>query len=207
VQIQKADATVLFTADTTNMKIIIGTGANTITLSTTGIVLAGTARNAKSIVLTAEYAGAVLDAGTGSNNSGTMTSGIDLTNRMNYYKWTTTQGSNQSYDVAIQVPIPSDFDDWAASSSLTITTRSSDLTNGLITLEARDSASGVECNFVAVTPGSPNTWATNTSACALTLSGSTYTAGGYMTIRVRLQSPNAGDVRVGNIVLNYLSRY
>ena len=203
-QVQNASAAALLTADTTNMQVVIGNSGNTVTLSANGITLAGTARHAKTIRLAAEYSGAVLDAD-GTNNTGTMTSALDLTNRMNYYKWTTAQGTNQDYDIAIQVPIPQDFSDWATSSSLTITTYTSNTTNGTILLEARDSASGVECNFLSVTPGSTGTWTTNTSTCALTLSGSTYTPGDYMTLRIRMQSPTSGDVRVGNITLNYLS--
>jgi parallel beta-helix repeat protein len=185
-----------------NGTIVVGSGGNTITLSSAGMVLAGTARNAQTIRLTAEYPGAVLDNGTLSNNTGTMVSRIDLTNRMNYYKWTTTQGTNQSYDVDVQVPIPKDFGAWA-SNPLSVSAYTSDLTNGTILLEARDSANSVICNFVSVTPGSTSAWATNSTAC--TLSTGTYTAGDYLTLRIRLQSPNAGDVRVGNIALNYLS--
>ena len=43
-QIQNASATSLFTADTTNMQIIVGSGGNTVTLSSSGITLAGNAR-------------------------------------------------------------------------------------------------------------------------------------------------------------------
>jgi hypothetical protein len=204
VQIQKADSTVLFTADTSSMQVVVGTTTNGIILSSAGLQLKGTARNAKVITLTAEYLGAVLDAGTGSNNSGTMTSGIDLTNRMNYYKWTTTQATNQTYDIDIQVPIPSDFDSWN-SNPLSVTSYTSNTTNGTVTLETRDTAGAVICNFVSVTPASTTTWTANNSAC--TLSSGTYTASGYMTLRIRLQSPTSGDVRVGNIVLNYLSKY
>lgn len=143
--------------------------------------------------------------GSGSSNNGTMTSSVDLTNRMNYYKWTTAQGSNQNYDVVVQIPIPTDFDGWSGSNPLSISTYTSNTTNGTITLEARDSSNGVQCNFVSVTPGSTGTWATNNSAC--TLSSGTYTAGDYMTLRMRMQSPNGGDVRIGNINLNYLSKY
>jgi hypothetical protein len=173
--------------------------------STGELVFEGAARHTKKVHLYAEYAGSVLDPGSGANNSGTMTSGLDLTNRMNYYKWTTSSGSNQNYDVVVQVPIPTDFSTWA-SNPLAISTWTSDTTNGTLTLEARDSTgTGVICNFVAVTPGTASTWSTNTTAC--TLGSGTYTAGDYMTLRIRMQSPTSGDTRLGNITLNYLSRY
>jgi hypothetical protein len=173
--------------------------------STGELVFEGAARHTKKVHLYAEYAGSVLDPGSGANNSGTMTSGLDLTNRMNYYKWTTSSGSNQNYDVVVQVPIPTDFSTWA-SNPLAISAWTSDTTNGTLTLEARDSTgTGVICNFVAVTPGTASTWSTNTTAC--TLGSGTYTAGDYMTLRIRMQSPTSGDTRLGNITLNYLSRY
>lgn len=203
-QVQNASSTALLTADTTNMQVIIGSGGNTITLSANGITRTGTARNEKKITLTAEYTGAVLDAGNPGSNNGTMTSSVDLTSRMNYYKWTTSQSTNQNYDVVVQVPLPNDFDGWTAN-PLAVSTYTKDTTNGTITLEARDSTGTIRCNFVNVTPGSINAWATNNSAC--TLGTGTYTAGDYITLRLRMQSPNGGDVRIGNISLNYLSKY
>ncbi len=208
-QIQRADSTPMFVADSSNETITLGDpeSANKTIISTaTGkITKYGDARNTHSIKLTAEYGGSVLDAGSGSNNSGTMTSGVNLTDRMNYYKWTTSQATNQSYDVVVQVPIPQDFDGWASSNPLSIAGYTSDTTNGTITLEARDSTGAVRCNFVSATPGSTNTWATNNTAC--TLSSGTYTPGDYMTLRIRMQSPTDGDIRIGNITLDYLSKY
>lgn len=208
-QIQRANGTKMFVADSTNQTITFGNSASgnyTVVSTATGqITKYGTARNTRSIALNAEYTGSVLDAGTGSNNTGVMTSSVDLTNRMNYYKWTTSQGTNQSYDVVVQIPLPSDFDGWASSNPLAISTYTSNTSNGTITLEARDSSNTVQCNFVSVTPGSTGTWATNNSAC--TLSSGTYTAGDQMTLRIRMQSPTGGDVRVGTINLSYLSKY
>lgn len=180
-------------------------GTNLIRVQSTGeMIFENGARHAKKIVLSAEYAGSVLDPGSGASNTGTMTSSLDLTNRMNYYKWTTASGTNQNYDVVAQVPIPSDFSAWGTN-PLAITTYTTNTTNGTITLEARDSSNTVQCNFVSVTPGSTSTWATNNSAC--TLAAGTYTAGDYMTLRIRMQSGTSGDTRIGNIVLNYLSKY
>jgi hypothetical protein len=154
-------------------------------------------------MLTAEYAGAVLDAGSGANNTGSMTGGVNVTNRMNYYKWTTTQGTNQNYDVVLQVPIPADFDAWASTTPINISTYSSDLTNGTVTFELRDSTNAVIQNFVSVTPTATTTWQTKNPG---TVTG-TYTAGDYLTIRIRMQSPNAGDVRIGNLYMDYRSKF
>ena len=202
VRIQNATGTDLMTADTLNMRVVIGNGANTITLSSNGIALAGSARGTKQIRLAAEYQNTVLDSGTGSNNSGTMLSSLDLTNRMNFYRWTATPATPQSYDVVTQVPIPQDFSEWAGSNPLAITTRTSHTTNGTMTIELRDSSGTVRCNFTSLTMGSANTWITNTPNC---LSAGTYTPGDYLTIRLRMWSANSASVDAGNIVLNYLS--
>ncbi|MFZ1483703.1 MAG: hypothetical protein WAS36_01690, partial [Candidatus Saccharimonadales bacterium] len=187
------------------IKIQDSSSNNLIRVQGTGeMIFENGARHAKKILLNAEYAGSVLDPGSGANNSGTMTSGLDLTNRMNYYKWTTALGTNQNYDVVAQVPIPSDFSAWGAN-PLAISTYTTNTTNGTVTLEARDSSNTVQCNFVSVTPGSTSTWATNNTAC--TLAAGTYTAGDYMTLRIRMQSGTSGDTRIGNIVLNYLSKF
>ncbi len=195
-----------------NGSIAIGTAGNGISLSgsggtTTGaFTLSGTARNTKTIRLLAEYPSVVLTPD-GSNNLGTMTSGYDNTAsaRMNYYNWTTTQVTNQDYDIVVQVPLPSDFDGWSGSNPLSITGYTTNTTNGTILVEARDSADVQRCNFVSVTPGSASTWSANNSAC--TLSAGTYTPGDYMTLRFRLQAPTSGNTRVGNIVLTYNSKF
>ncbi len=201
-QVQNASSTALLTADTTNMQVVIGNGSDTITLSSSGISFAGNARGTKQIRLAAEYAGAVLDNGATGANSGTMVSSLDLTNRMNFYRWSASPATSQTYDIVTQVPIPQDFSAWAASNPLTITSRTSHTTDGVMTIELRDSSGTVRCNFTSLTMGSTNSWITNNPTC---LSAGTYTPGDYLTIRLRMSSKNSAQVDVGNIVLNYLS--
>lgn len=201
-QVQNASSSALLTADTTNMQVVIGNGSDTITLSSSGISFAGNARGTKQIRLAAEYENTVLDSGTGSNNSGTMVSTLDLTNRMNFYRWSATPASAQTYDIVTQVPIPQDFSAWAASNPLSITSRTNHTTDGAITLELRDSSGTERCSFTSLTMGSANSWITNTPSC---LSSGTYTPGDYLTMRLRMSSKNNAQVDVGNIVLNYLS--
>ena len=140
----------------------VGDATNNMTLSSdfsvTGRIFKGNGRPTKRIMLTAEYSGSVLDAGSGANNTGTMISGVNVTDRMNYYKWTTTQATNQDYDVVVQVPIPKDFDGFTSTNPVRISTYSSDLTNGTVQMEMRDSSNTVILNFVSVTPSATNTW-------------------------------------------------
>lgn len=184
----------------------IGSATNGVDISgANGIVLSGTARRQNSILLIPEYANSVLDAGSGSNNLGAMTSKLDLTNRRNYYKWTTNEATPQSYDVVVQVPIPSDFSAWSSSTPISIDTYTSDITNGTITIEARDTAGTTEAgvSFATVTPTAANTWQTRSVG---TIAG-TYTAGEYMTLRIRMTAPTTGDVRISTIKLAYLSKW
>ncbi len=201
-QVQNASSTALLTADTTNMQVIIGNGSDTITLSSSGISFAGNARGTKQIRLAAEYQNTVLDTGATGNNSGTMVSSLDLTSRMNFYRWSASPATSQTYDIVTQVPIPQDFSAWAASNPLAITSRTSHTTDGVMTIELRDSSGTVRCNFTSLTMGSNNSWITNNPTC---LSAGTYTPGDYLTIRLRMSSKNSAQVDVGNIVLNYLS--
>lgn len=190
-----------------NGDIRIGTATNNMTLASSNgykPVLSGTARNSKTIRLLAEYPSAVLNAD-GSDNLGSMTSGYDSTSRMNYYNWTTTQPTSQDYDVVVQVPIPSDFDGWDGANPLTVSTYRPASNPGTVTFEARDTTGAVICNYVTVSTGGTGSWTHNNTAC--TLGSGTYTPGGYMTLSIKLQAPQNGSIRVGNIVLNYLSKF
>ena len=205
-QLQRAGGSAMLTADSTNQTITLGdsASANKIVISTaTGqLTKYGNARDTRTIRLAAEYQNAVLDNGTGSNNSGTMLSSLDLTNRMNFYRWTATQATPQTYDIVTQVPIPQDFSAWSASTPISISTRTSNTSNGGASIELRDSTGTVRCNFTTLSMGSINTWTTQTPNC---LSAGTYSPGDYMTLRIRMSAANNANVDVGNIVLNYLS--
>lgn len=201
-QIQNASSATLLTADTTNMRIIIGSTTNGVIISANGISLLGTAQGQNVIRLAPEYPNTVLDTGATGNNTGTMTSGYDMTHRENYYNWTTTSSTNQSYDVVVQVPIPSNFSAWNGATPLCIDGYTSDTTNGTITVQAINSNGTTDSHytsFLSFTPASTSTWAT--SCQALDTTG--YTASGYMTLRIRLTAPSGGTTRVGNIALGY----
>jgi hypothetical protein len=57
--------------------------------------------------------------------------------------------------------------------------------------------------YVAVSTGT-----TLSSVTLTSLDGTNYTAGGYMTFKIRLSSPNTStNVRIGNLTLTYYSKY
>ena len=156
-RVQNASNTSIFTVDTTDSQILIGTTASTagncggtlsgngVCLSSSSIAYTGTARPTEQITLTAEYAGAILDPTTGSNNTGTMTAGIDKTGSngykfVDYYNWANSLTASQSYDIWVQVPIPKDFSAWSSSTPLTVLDNSSTTTAGSVGVAIHDSA-------------------------------------------------------------------
>lgn len=192
-----------------NGDIIIGTATNNVTFAASSnyeLTLNGNARHSRRINLVPEFTGSILDiGGCTTNNTGTMTGGMDLTNRKHYYKWTTTQATAQCYEVAVQFILPADFAGWASTTPLQITGWTSNTTTGTILAEMRDTAGTVETNvnYASFTPGTASTWATTTSG---TITG-TYSANGTVDLRIRLTAPQNGDTRLGNITLNYLSKW
>jgi hypothetical protein len=184
----------------------IGTATDGVDISgANGILLSGTARRTDSMILTPEYANSVLDAGSGSNNTGSMTTKLDLSTRRNYYKWTTSQGAAQSYDVIVQVPIPRDFSAWASTTPITVDTYTTDTTNGTITIQALDTGGTIVSgmNFSSITPTATTAWQSRSPG---TISG-TFTPGGLMLLRIRMASPTSGDVRISTIKMDYLTKW
>ncbi len=213
-QIQNAAGTALLSADTSNMQIIIGNTTNGVAISTSsGITTYGTAQHTIKLVLTAEYAGAVLDNGGASSDVGTMTAGYDSTQKENYYQWTTAQSTNQTYDIVVQIPIPSNFSAWASSDPLTVDVNLSSTSNGAVvgTLLDTSGAAVTNWNTCTLTPTATG-WVTSgaggtnaPTACAITTG--TWTAGGVATLRLHLQAPPSGTTGVGDIVLTYKSNF
>src|SRR5205814_14699 len=82
----------------------------------------GLARPTKQIILSPEYAGAVVTASASANTIGSMTSdastsanislGGTTNNFLTYYEWNSAQSSLQDYTVAVRVTLPADFSSW-----------------------------------------------------------------------------------------------
>jgi hypothetical protein len=175
-------------------------------------LLAGTARHTKVAVLTAEYAGAVIDPASGSNNVGSLTAAYSTTAGFleGYYNWTTTVAAPaQTYDVAVSFPVPTDWSAWTTTTPITVDTYSSTFGTGLISGYITDTAGVAETAWSAayncsLTPASSSAWTTKTG-CVL---GGTYTANGVMKMHLRLTTTSAvTSVRLGTIKLSYFSKY
>jgi hypothetical protein len=197
-----------------------GLGSVTIGTSTNGLVFdtvnggptyAGTARPTKTITLSPEYAGAVLTpfygAGTDTSITGSMTSDTDTTvgtSIRNYYQWLSTSGSQQFYTVAVRVTLPQDFSGWATSNAVVVNYITQNASTATSTVETRIYRDG-SATLVASSTGASTTW--NTQSWGASSLTNWNTADQTAVIYLRLGSTSSNYARVGDIKLNYLSKF
>lgn len=149
-------------------------------------------------IINAEYSGVVLHAD-GTNNSGTLNSDYDGTNRRNYYDWTSTQSSLQDYELVVQSQIPSDYASGFGTFKIWAYGASTSSANNDIQVTVQDAA-GTSCAAsTSVLPGSATTWTEQT----VTLSGCSYAANDIITITVKVFSKSSNNVRIGSISYQY----
>ncbi len=199
----------------------IGDGTNNVSFDPTSHepTLNGTARHNANINLAPEYAGTTMTPDSGcSACSGVMTSDNDIVTPFhNYYNWTTAVTTAiQHYDIWVRVPIPDDFSGtsgWgttgspASAPTIKIYAKSSDLTNSAITIQTMYDSSNTSVSWSGstntITPGSTNTW-TQMSAVA---TNGTYTAGGYITLQIRVNSKSNSTAQIGEINIPYTAKW
>jgi hypothetical protein len=121
---------------------------------------------------------------------------------MNYYNWMSSSASAQCYDVVVQVAIPSDFDAWSGSPSIQMKKDSTGTAAYALQIIP---SSGTDANYSSYV--SPGTLSTSWGNMATSGLSGTYTAGDYMTIKVRMTSTSGANVELGNITLTYYSKY
>lgn len=152
----------------------------------------------RTVTLIPEYAGGVLRAD-GSNNSGTMTSSYDATNRHNYYLWSSGAASLNDYDIVVRSQIPSDYASGFGNLKLWVYADSASSANNDIKVSVWDSA-GTSCSSaVSVLPTSAATWTQQT----VSLSGCSFTADSIVTASVQVVSRSNNAVRVGELSYSY----
>lgn len=152
----------------------------------------------RKVSMVPEYAGGVLYAD-GSDNSGTMTSDFDATNVRNYYRWTSSLGALNDYDIVVRSPIPSEYASSLGSFKIWAYGSSTSAVNNNIQVTIRDGA-GTSCaSNISVLPGTANTWVEQT----VTLAGCTFAANDTLTINVKMSALSNNAVRVGEISYTY----
>lgn len=227
LQIQNASGgNTLFTADTSGMKVIIGSTTNGVTFSANGVVYAGTARPDNQITLPAEYPGATF-TGDNSSNTGSLSSdfcsgssrmainpminGTPTTNpcaatqSFNYYQWTGTAAGNQDYDVYVRYQMPSNYDT-GTMTNLSIWGWGTSTTSEQVTVALfNDVSTTTPCGTTTNAVTSNATWVQVTVASPL--GSCTIAAGDTVTFRVHLQAAQANYARSGQISFGYKQKF
>jgi hypothetical protein len=212
-QLQNAAGSVLLNVDTSAGQVVIGNAGNTVTLSTTGLLLAGTARPDATITLAPEYAGATFTAD-GTNNNGSLSSDFcsgssrlninatvcAATETHNYYAWTTAQATAQDYDVYARYQLPSDYDT-GSMTNLKLWGWGTSTSSDQVTIAMYVDSSGTACSTSSNAVSSNATWVQVTVASPL--GSCTPVAGDRVTFKVYMQAGQNNYARAGEITLSY----
>lgn len=135
---------------------------------------------------------------------GQLVESYDTTNKQNYYHWTSTKAALNDYWVAIRVKVPKNFSSWDSAKGLelyyrTHTTSSAD---NYVYMRVYDTAGALVSTSGngPLVSGTNDTWAT---ANITGLSGGTWTAGGYMTINIKVAAKSTGTTDLGYLNFNW----
>jgi hypothetical protein len=222
-------AKLLVTSAEVTTAIRIGDGTNGVSFNdetSNKLRLRGTARNDIDLSLVPEFVGAIL-RGDGSSNTGSMTSefcsgasrlsintGVcAATDEHNYYEWTTSEASAQDYDVYVRWRVPSDFDassGFQSNISFTMNGWRTDTTNNSILVNIFNDAGGT-CGTadqqVAGTGGAWNSLSFAGMAADADCNSSNITSGDYIVFRFRMTADTGDTVRLGELEINYKSKF
>lgn len=152
----------------------------------------------KKLVFSAEYAGAVIVPGSGTNHIGDMIGGNTGNNSpryMNYYEWKGRSSSGiQTYQIILRITLPNDFTEW--------------LNNAIVIDYLVNSGCNLQLSFYNLS----NTLLTsqtlyssgwNTTTILASSLSSWITPGETVALIITLSSTNNNVVRIGDIILNY----
>jgi len=159
-----------------------------------------------SVNLIPEYVGVVLNGtgiGTLTSNicSGTSklsinTSTCAATEDYNYYQWTSPQATNQTYSLYLRYQLPATFKNFASSSTITLTGRTSSTTDGSVayTMYKPD---GTLCGTATTVTTSANTWQTvslggDETTCSLS-------GNDIVMFKIDVTAKNSANVYVSNL--------
>jgi parallel beta-helix repeat protein len=206
-QIQSSSGFSLFQVDTVNGLVVIGdpkTGNYTFIDSNGAINSYGSAAKPQQIAFFPEYPNSVLDAASDpscvSANSGTMTSGFDGTNGINYYNWTSTSSTNQCYDVVTHFLMPDGLGNWQ-SNPFDLYAMTDNTANSSVSIQVLNGAGTPDShyNYLTVTP--TTSWADIANADL----DYSYGSNNYVTVRIRMTAKNNANVKIGSMIFKLLT--
>lgn len=200
--------------------VIIGNSTDGLTFDylNGGPVYTGRARPTQSIILSPEYAGAVLTASGSATTTGSMTSDASHSASFRtYYEWVSTQTVLQDYTVAVRITLPKDFSSWPT-------------TGNAMTISYNNGANAPTANkldvyayLVGDSSGNPVYFSTgNVNGTAKTWSTISLTAGQLdnnhstdwddpdeqIILYLKMYATGTYNyTQIGDIVLNYMSKF
>lgn len=212
-----------------NGTVVIGNNTDGLTFDSQngGPTYGGLARPTKQIILSPEFSGAVLtasdSAGTG-NHTGNMTSDASASATLgiysfeNYYEWKSSQSSLNDYTVAVRVTLPPDFSSWAPGGTAMQVAYNTNLKDALsdkldVYIYNSDLATSTQIatpvvQRLGLISAADKTWTSlNLSASDFAGSSPWNTASQSAVIYLKMYSKNNLYTQVGDIILNYLSRF
>ncbi len=164
--------------------------------------------------LVPEYGGAVLN-GTGvgtlisdfcSNQSGVLQINISLCGTgqaLNFYKWTSPQATQQIYSIYVSYQLPAAFKQFQTDTTVQLTARTDNTTNGAVTYEMFRSEAGVltACGTETAVTSTANTWQTvGINGNELTGCGfSNSSANNFVIFKINVKAKSNANAYVGTL--------
>lgn len=140
----------------------------------------------------------------GSDNFGKLTYYFDSTNIENAYRWQTSKGTLQDYDITLRLQVPENFVSWDATVPIEFKYRtdSTNVTNNRLDFSMLDTADTavVLSNNTALVSLAASTWIESTN---IAITGGTWTPGDWFTISIKVSALTGAGAEAGSIVLNY----
>lgn len=223
--VQNTNGDSLLTADTTGMKVTVGNSTNGVDLSVNGISLKGNARSTRTVSLIPEFPGSSFQAD-GADNKGTLTSDFCSANLVeggtlpvnttqcgnavdtrSYYQWTSSEATNQDYDIYVRYRLPSDYD---TGSMTNLVYESQSSKTGQVVDFRMFSSGGLQCSQTisetALDSYVPN-WISFNQANPIPGACATIPANSFVVFKIKLKANGGGIVRMGEISFTYRGKF
>lgn len=139
----------------------------------------------------------------GVDNVGRLAYDFDVTNIENYYRWETTKTAMQDYDIKVRIQVPEDFSSWDANPiEFKYRTNTTNTADNVIDFSMQDTAdvAVTMVNNGSLVSAVAGDWVESTN---MTITGGTFTTGGWFTITIKTSSTKNDFADVGSLVLNY----
>ena len=150
--------------------------------------------------LVPEYTGAVIYFdGSGNNDAGSLglTSGFDATNFHNFYSWMSDDTGVNYVELIVRFRIPADFSSWNYIKFFNkVIQGTGNAAYHTVRLYGTD-------NVEVTLTGGANLQNTSWAQTSMTVGSGTFTAGGFITLRLKLATGQNDEALAGEIVLDF----